>query len=78
MANESVRKAVDIQANSRRTELGFVMLALSQLVSFFGIWFGYWPRAFGMTATIGQGASLFFVVCGVVGFFLAFRTLSLT
>lgn len=58
---------------------GFVMLGLAQLVTIFAIWMGLWPTAFGITggSTLAKSLAALFTLGGALGFFLAFRTLSM-
>ena len=58
---------------------GFVMLGLAQFVTIFAIWMGLWPTAFGVTggSALARGLAALFTLGGALGFFLAFRTLSL-
>jgi hypothetical protein len=57
-------------------ELGFLLLGLAQMVSIFAIWFGVWPEQFGFPAALGYGFAAFFLLSGVFGFYLAFRSLT--
>jgi heme/copper-type cytochrome/quinol oxidase subunit 1 len=58
---------------------GFLMLGLAQLVTIFAIWMGLWPTAFGITAgsSLAKALAALFTLGGALGFFLAFRALSL-